>query len=96
MSPTPSRGFVEGAPDLAIEVLSPSDRTASVMKKVLLYLEHGTRLIWVVDPDSATVIQFAAGGEIRMYSADETIEGRDVLPGFSLPLRELFPEPAAD
>ncbi|MBL8133267.1 MAG: Uma2 family endonuclease [Anaerolineae bacterium] len=90
MSAKPSRGFVEGAPDLAVEVLSPSDRMANVMKKVQLYLQHGTRLVWVVDPDAEMIVQFTPSGVVRVFGADETLEGGDVLPGFSLPLRILF------
>lgn len=92
MSPTPARGFVNGAPDLAIEVLSPTDRMTKVMQKVQLYLQYGTRLVWVVDADEKKIIQFAPGGEIRLFGVADTLEGRDVLPGFSLPLRDLFPE----
>lgn len=90
MSAKPSRGFVEGAPDLAVEVLSSSDRMANVMKKVQLYLQHGTRLVWVVDPDAEMIIQFTPPGGFHVFGAEDTLDGGDVLPGFALPLRILF------
>lgn len=95
MSPTPVPGFVNGAPDLAVEVLSPSDRMGKVMQKVQLYLQHGASMVWVVDPEEQTIIQFTPDG-IRLYGVTDSLDGGDVLPGFSLPLRELFPPAAAE
>ena len=85
------RKFYSGAPDLAVEVLSPSDRFVDVMRKVRDYLEAGTRLVWVIDPDGRSAALFPAEGAPRLIGEDGVLDGMDVLPGFSLPLRDVLP-----
>jgi Uma2 family endonuclease len=80
-----------GAPDLAVEILSPDDRVIRVMEKVRFYLENGVRLVWVIDPDARTVMVFSTLTESRILSEDDTLDGGDVLPGFSTPVREILP-----
>ncbi len=82
-------GYVPFAPDLAVEVMSPHDTAEEIHKKVMEYLRYGTRLIWVVYPETRTVMVFTAQGS---YTVDEngTLEGGDVLPGFSLKLSQVF------
>ena len=84
------RGFWPGAPDLAIEVISPSDRFGDVMEKVQEYLDAGTRLVWVVQPDARWVRIFRADGTTALVSGDGTLDGEDVVPGFSLSLRDVW------
>lgn len=79
-----------GAPDLAVEILSPDDRMSRVMRKLRFYLAHGVRLVWLIDPDrrTITVMTVAATrilGDVDMLSDD------DVLPGFSCAVRDLLP-----
>lgn len=83
-------GFFAGAPDLVVEVLSPSDRFVDVMLKVRDYLEAGVRLIWVLDAQSHITAVFRPGAPVRFLEPDDTLDGEDVLPGFTLPLRDVF------
>ncbi len=83
-------GFFEGAPDLAVEVLSPSNTPASVAEKTRQYLAAGARLVWNVDPRQRTVTVHAPGAEPQVLAAGDRLDGGDVLPGFSIPVRVLF------
>lgn len=82
--------FYPGARDLAVEALSPTDRFADVTKKVHEYLTAATPLVWVLDSRADTAAVFRPGERVRFLSLDESLDGEDVLPGFELPLRELF------
>ena len=84
------RGYLPLAPDLVVEVISPSDRAGQVLAKVNLYLTAGVPLLWLVDPEQQTVAAFTPDRPARVYSAPDTLTGADVLPGFELPIRELF------
>lgn len=85
-------GFWRGAPDLAVEIVSPSNRVGEIREKVLEYLGAGTRLVWVVDPATRSVAAYRSREEIRLLTRDDALEGNDVLPGFGLVLSELFAE----
>jgi Uma2 family endonuclease len=85
-----TRRFAPFAPDLAVEILSPSNTVSEVHDKVLDYLDAGTDLVWVVDPDSRTVMVYRSRSEIRLLRAGEEIDGADVLPGFRCRVAELF------
>jgi Uma2 family endonuclease len=78
------------APDLAVEVISPSDRVVEVEEKVMEYLEAGTRLVWVVNPNAETVTEYRSLTQVRILTSDDVLEGGDVLPGFKCPVREIF------
>jgi Uma2 family endonuclease len=88
----PVGGFARGAPDLAIEVISPNDLYTDVADKVAEYLEHGTRMVLVVNPRRREVWVHRPDRPPRVLTIDEAIDGEDVVPGWSLPLRELFEE----
>lgn len=77
------------APDLAIEVLSPTDQATDVLDKVSNYLVAGVT-IWVVDPIKQTVQVFAPNAAPRLLTSEETLEGGALLPGFSLSIASLF------
>jgi Uma2 family endonuclease len=81
--------FLQGAPDLAVEVVSSSDRYSEVDAKVREYLRAGCRMVVVIDPrnETATVHTPSAA---TLLSIDDTIDGADVVPGWRLPLRGLF------
>ncbi len=83
-------GFFEGAPDLAVEILSPTDRYADLLYKVSQWLEAGTRQVWVVDPARRTVTIFQPDGTLRLLHESDELDGGDVLPGFRYPVRALF------
>ena len=90
----PSTGFVPGAPDIAVEVISPSNTTATVARKVAEYLAAGSQRVWVVYSATRTasrrVIIHHAGGRVITYAGDDVITDEELLPGFSLPLSEIF------
>lgn len=88
--PEDRRRFPEMAPDLAVEVLSPSDRTVETNDKVLDYLDAGVRLVWVVDPPRRTVTVYTPDGIARVLREHDTLDGGDVLPGFQLAIADLF------
>jgi Uma2 family endonuclease len=81
--------YFEGAPDLAVEVLSPTDRFDEVMRKVREYLDAGTRLVWVFDPDERTAGVFRPDGSYTKVGEDGTLDGENLLPGFELPLHDI-------
>jgi Uma2 family endonuclease len=90
--PADLRGYPELAPDLVVEVASPSQSGPSIVEKAALYLEVGVRLVWIVDPVQRTVhVRHAEGGD-RILTEHDAIEGEDVLPGFRLPISQLFEE----
>jgi Uma2 family endonuclease len=82
--------FIPGAPDLAVEILSPSSRWSEVEEKIADYFAAGARLVWVVDPGERRVIVRYPDRPPRVVAPGETLEGEDVVPGFALALAELF------
>lgn len=78
------------APDLAVEVLSDSNTAKEMEMKRQDYFRAGTILVWEVDPDERTIEVFTTADESTTLGEDGTLDGGDVLPGFTLPLRELF------
>ena len=85
-----SRGFLRGAPDLAVEALSPSDTPVDVGQKVRDYLEAGARLVWVIAPAARTATIHRADGSVRVLRESDHLDGADVLPGLAISLGELF------
>ncbi len=84
------QAYFPGAPDLAVEVVSPNDRASDVQEKVQDWLRHGTLLVWVVEPASQTVIVYRADGSATVLQKGDVVDGEDVLPGFSYSLNRLF------
>ncbi|MBL8153647.1 MAG: Uma2 family endonuclease [Anaerolineae bacterium] len=85
----PETGFVPFAPDLAVEVVSPNDDPEEIHIKMADYLKHGTRLVWLFYPKSATVGVYTPN-HFQVLERAATLEGGAVLPGFRLPLDEVF------
>ncbi len=83
-------GFFPGAPDIAVEVVSPSDRVADITAKVTEYLEAGTRLVWVVEPRRRTVTVYHEDRSARLLLESDNLDGGVVLPGFQVPLTDIF------
>lgn len=79
-----------GAPDLAVEVLSPNDRPGDVHAKVADYLAAGTRLVWIVDPEARSVLVYPPLLAPRVLQASDVLDGGEVLPGFSVQVDELL------
>ncbi|GMU23802.1 MAG: hypothetical protein AMXMBFR13_38800 [Phycisphaerae bacterium] len=84
--------FFPGAPDLAVEVVSPGDTVDEVEEKVEDYLLAGTRLIWIVNPRRRTVTIRRPGVRAEILKESDQLTGEDVVPGFSCTVGELFPE----
>lgn len=82
-------GHIPVAPDFAVDVVSPTDRANDVEKKVMQYLDYGVRLLWIVYPDIRTVLVYTAAGVTR-HGIEDTLDGGDVLPGLSIPVRSIF------
>lgn len=85
-------GIFHGAPDLAIEVVSPSNRAGELLHKVSEFLEAGTTVVWVIDPATEIVIVHDQSGTPRVLRTPERLEAEQLLPGFSLDLATLFAE----
>jgi Uma2 family endonuclease len=82
-------------PEIAGEVISPNDLAATIMQKVKDYLAAGVKLVWVVYPEQGWLHVFEAPDRLRGLTVADTLEAPSVLPGFSLPLAELFTRPAS-
>ncbi|MDE0468884.1 MAG: Uma2 family endonuclease [Candidatus Poribacteria bacterium] len=78
------------APDLAVEVVSPSDVFRRVIEKAFAYLEAGTQIVWIVEPTSQTVRVYRSETPIRVLGIKDTLTGEDVVDGFSCQVAQLF------
>jgi Uma2 family endonuclease len=85
-----TEGYWPGAPDLAIEVVSPNDRFAEVEEKVADWLASGTRMVLIANPRGKTVTVRYPEGEALILSEEEPIEGGEVIPGWILPVADAF------
>ncbi len=85
-----AKGFLELAPDLAVEVVSPNDRAGEVYEKVAEWLMAGTRLVWVVYPDTKTITVYRSLKDIEVLTTADTLQGEEVIPGFTCPVAEIF------
>ena len=83
-------GYFEIAPDLAVEVLSPDDRRRKVREKIAESVANGVRLVWLVDPEARTVMVYSGNTRGVEYVEADTLDGGDVLPGFTCPVADLF------
>jgi Uma2 family endonuclease len=83
--------IVKLVPDLAIEVIARGESEMALRQKQISLIAAGTKIIWIVYPDSETVMQFKPDNE-KMFKSSDTLSGGDVLPGFELPVREIFAE----
>lgn len=86
------RGYLELAPDLVVEIVSPTDRWTTVSGKIEAYLAAGVRLVWLIEPGARAVrVYTPSGAERRLRAtAGDVLEAEPVLPGFRLPLADLF------
>ena len=82
--------FADFPPDLAVEVLSPEDTASEILRKVEEYLSASVPLVWVVDPTTQTVTVYHSLQDIKMLSANQELDGGKVLPGFRVPVAEIF------
>jgi Uma2 family endonuclease len=87
-----TRGYWIGPPDLAVEVISPSDTVGEVEDKVHMWLELGTRLVWLVSPKLRNVTVYQSLTDIKTLTEKDTLDGGDVVPGFQIPISAIFAE----
>lgn len=85
----PAEGAVPQMPDLVVEIKSLNDVELKMRKKALYYLENGTRLVWLVFPRKKQ-IEVHTAETIAILTVDDVLDGGDVLPGFTLPVRTIF------
>lgn len=83
--------YLDLAPDLVVEVVSPNDRAQAIARKVREYLAAGVRLVWVAYPALRTIAVHRPDGSSQMLNEDDEISGEDVLPGFTCRVGDLFP-----
>jgi Uma2 family endonuclease len=86
----PPDGHVRIAPDLAAEVVSPNDLAEKLEEKIHDYLQAGIKLVWVIYPSTRCVMVYRPGGACSRLTASDSLEGEDVLPGFTCRVEELF------
>jgi Uma2 family endonuclease len=86
----PDEPIPQMAPDLVVEVLSPSNTPAEMARKRGEYFRSGVRLLWEIDPRTRTVRVYTSETAVGELSAADTLDGGAVLPGFTLPLAQLF------
>ncbi|HYC53056.1 MAG TPA: Uma2 family endonuclease, partial [Gemmatimonadaceae bacterium] len=84
------RGYADVAPNLVVEVLSPDDRPAEVLERIADWLNAGVELAWVVDPERLEVRVHRADGSLALLKDGDTLDGEDVLPGFTCVVRDLL------
>ena len=77
-------------PDLAVEVVSPSDMSERIEAKAFAYLTAGTQMVWVVEPKSKTVMVYRSETDIKLLTRNDTLTGEDVVEGFACSVAELF------
>jgi Uma2 family endonuclease len=84
-------GFLEGAPDLVVEILSLGSTIAEIEDKIVEYFANGTRLLWVISPGQHYVLVYRSGYEPqRLLTSGDFLEGEEVVPGFTFPVADLF------
>ncbi len=82
--------MIDGAPALAVEILSPSDKQEDVGNKIDDYLANGVQLVWIVDPHFRTVVVHRPGQKPELFNEDQHLAGSDVLPGLDLAVSAIF------
>lgn len=88
--PEERRGFPPGAPDLAVEVLSPANSAAEMARKVDLYLRSGSKLVWLVDPENRSIVVYEGGKQPRLLKEDDEIDAKPILPAFRHRVGDFF------
>ena len=86
----PPRGFLEVAPDLVVEIMSPNDRWQDVRQKLAEYFAIGLRWVWIVEPENRAVLVFRSTTDMQQYGMDDTLVGEGSLEGFTLTVASRF------
>lgn len=85
-----SKSYLDVAPELVVEILSPGDSAQELTQKLREYFAIGVRLVWVADPEARIVYAYRSLTDVREFKEGDTLTGDDVLPGFSVPVAQLF------
>lgn len=85
-----AQGWLDGAPDVAVEILGDAQTTSELTKKALEYLAAGSKMVWLLDPEPQRVLLFTPPNCVRVLGKDDVLEGDDALPGFRCRVGELF------
>jgi len=88
----PAKGFLTVAPELVVEIVSPSDRWQEMRQKIEEYFAIGVQRVWIVEPDNRDVLVYSTSTEMRKLGEGDLLTGEGVLEGFSLPVAQLFEE----
>jgi len=86
----PPKGFFRGSPDLAVEILSPSDTVENLHGKIVEYFENDTTLAWIINPEEQVVMVYHSPRPDKILAGNDTLQGEEVLRGFTFPVAELF------
>lgn len=89
----PPAGFGEGAPDLCVEIISPSETYREISAKIDEYLRSGAREVWIVDPGDGTVSVHNASGGYRILHGEDRLTATDIVPGFECTVADVFAVP---
>lgn len=88
----PPKGFFKGSPDLAVEILSPSDTVENLHEKIVEYFENDTKLVWVINPEEQVILVYHSPRPDKLLAGSDILNGEDIFTGFTLPVSELFVE----
>jgi Uma2 family endonuclease len=94
--PMVTRGSVMYMPDLAVEIQSPDDTVKMMREKAIYYLANGARLVWLVYPRKHFIEVYSSDADVEILLEGDALTGGDVLPGFALPVAEVFADPLAE
>ena len=87
-----ARSFFPGAPDLAVEILSPNNTRAEIDERLRDFFASGTQLAWIINPETESVEVCHSPVRRRLVGPGGALDGEDLLPGFQFPIAELFKE----
>jgi Uma2 family endonuclease len=90
MSQAQEAGFLDVAPELIVEVMSPSDRWIDIQEKLVEYFDIGVQLVWLVDPQLEQIHVYHSLDDVTRLTAENNLTAPHLLPGFSVPLTEIF------
>ena len=83
-------GYAEVVPDLVVEIVSPSDTRQWARDRAQMWLDYGAPLVWMVHPDTRTIDVYRPGSAASTLQEDDSLDGHDILPGFSCPVSSIF------
>ncbi len=86
------KGYFQGSPDLAVEVISPNNTFEELHQKIVEYFENGCRLVWAINPDEKSILVYHKPEPDKLLQITDNLDGEDILPGFTLAVADLFIE----